>query len=156
MKKKLPVNAEQDARKVLNELSATLYSIGDGVIVTDAACRITRINPVAEDLTGWSEPEAFGRHLDEVFCIVNEKTREKAENPAEVVLHQGKTVGLANDTLLIASDGTERPITDCGSPIINEQNAIIGVVLVFHDQIREDRQEGKGAEKGTRSRVQNW
>ncbi len=134
---KLLVDSEGDARKALEELRATLYSIGDGVIVTDTACKITRINPVAGNLTGWSEPEAVGKHLDDVFCIVNEKSGAKIANPAERVLREGTTVGLANDTLLIARDGTARPIADCGAPIFNEQRAIIGVVLVFHDQTAE-------------------
>jgi PAS domain S-box-containing protein len=131
------IDAEQDARKVLEELRATLYSIGDGVIVTDATGHITRMNPVAKSLTGWSEAEAFGKHLDEVFRIANEKSGARVENPAERVLREGKTAGLANDTLLIARDGTERPIADCGAPIFDAQGAIIGVVLVFHDQSAE-------------------
>ncbi|MCX5827707.1 MAG: PAS domain S-box protein [Deltaproteobacteria bacterium] len=135
--KKLPVDAEQDVRKVLVELHATLYSIGEGVIVTDAAGHVTRMNPVASSLTGWSEVEAFGKHLDEVFRIVNEKSVAKIENPAERILREGKTVGLANDTLLIARDGTARAIADCGAPIFDEQGAIIGVVLIFHDQTAE-------------------
>ena len=134
---KLPVDAEQEADKALEELRATLYSIGDGVMVTDAACRITRVNPVAESLTGWSEVQAFGKPLDEVFRIVNEKSRVEVKNPAERVLREGKIVGLANDTLLIARDGTERPIADCGAPIFDGQGKIIGVVLVFHDQTAE-------------------
>ncbi|MBI5602139.1 MAG: PAS domain S-box protein [Deltaproteobacteria bacterium] len=133
----LSVDAEQEAGQALEELRATLYSIGDGVIVTDAACRITRINPVAESLTGWSEVETFGKPLDDVFRIVNEKSRAEVKNPAERVLREGKTVGLANDTLLIARDGTERPIADCGAPIFDRQGTIIGVVLVFHDQTAE-------------------
>ena len=133
----LPIDAEQDARGALVELRATLYSIGDGVIVTDAAGHVTRMNPVASSLTGWSEGEAFGKHLTEVFLIVNEESGGTDENPVERVLRQGETVALANDTLLIARDGTVRPIADCGAPIFGEQGAIIGVVLVFHDQTAE-------------------
>jgi len=86
----MPVDAEQDARKVLVELRATLYSIGDGVIVTDATGHITRMNPVAGSLTGWSEAEAFGKRLDEIFRIVYEKSGASVENPAARILSEGK------------------------------------------------------------------
>ena len=135
--KKRPVDAEQDARKVLEELRATLCSIGDGVITTDAAGHITRMNPVADGLTGWSEAEALGKPLNEVFRIINEKTRTNVESPVERVLREGQLTGLANHTLLIARDGTERPIADSGAPIRDERGEIAGVVLVFRDRTAE-------------------
>ncbi|MCK9363742.1 MAG: PAS domain S-box protein [Syntrophales bacterium] len=135
--KKLPVDAEQDARKVLEELRATLYSIGDGVITTDAVGHITQMNPVAEGLTGWNEAEALGKPLNEVFRIINEKTRTNVESPVERVLCEGQLTGLANHTLLIARDGTERPIADSGAPIRDERGEIAGVVLVFRDRTAE-------------------
>ncbi|MBI5583807.1 MAG: PAS domain S-box protein [Deltaproteobacteria bacterium] len=130
----LPVDAAQEARKVLDELRATLGSIGDGVIATDGAGQITRLNPVAASLTRWSEAEALGKRLDEVFRIVHEKSGVAIENPAAPVLHEKKTMALANDTLLIARDGTVCPITGCTAPICDEEGAINGAVLVFHDQ----------------------
>ena len=120
------------------ELSrTTLYSIGDGVIATDAAGRVARMNPVAELLTGWSEAEAGGKPLARVFRIINEETRTEAENPVEHALREGKAVGLANHTLLVARDGTERPIADSGAPIRNEKGEVTGVVLVFRDRTDE-------------------
>ena len=74
-------------------------------------------NPVAEKLTGWTEAEAHGRPLNEVFRIVNQKTREKIEDPVTKVLRDGMVVGLSNNTVLIARDGVERPIADSGAPI---------------------------------------
>jgi PAS domain S-box-containing protein len=84
-------------------------------------------------LTGWKVAEAEGRPLEGVFAIVNEFSREPVENPVTRVLREGRIVGLANHTMLISKDGTERPIADSGAPIRNESGAIIGVVLVFHD-----------------------
>lgn len=135
--KKLTVHTEQDVHKVLEELRATLYSIGDGVITTDAVGHITRMNPVAESLTGWSETEALGKPLTEVFLIINENTRCNVESPVERVLRDGQLTGLANHTLLIAKDGTERPIADSGAPIRGDRGHIAGVVLVFRDQTAE-------------------
>ena len=119
------------------EIRATLYGIGDGVIATDATGRITRMNPVAESLTGWREAEALGRPLEEVFRIVNEETRLPVESPVARVLREGTVVGLANHTSLIARDGTERPIADSGAPVRTADGALAGVVLVFRDQSAE-------------------
>jgi PAS domain S-box-containing protein len=120
---------------------ATLYSIGDAVIAVAADGCIVQMNPVAEKLTGWTEPEALGKPLAEVFRIVNEETRAVVESPVERVLREGVVVGLANHTLLIAKDSTERPIADSGAPIRNEKGETTGVVLVFRDQTEERRAE---------------
>src|SRR5262249_15127841 len=113
-------------------LHTTLTSIGDGVIVTDADARITLMNQVAQVLTGWRE-EATGRPVDEVFRIVSEQTREPLEGPVGQVLRAGTVVGLANHTLLIAKDGTERPIDDSAAPIRGQNGHVAGVVMVFRD-----------------------
>ena len=94
--------AERRRREAHEEIRTTLYSIGDAVIATDAAARVARMNPVAEQLTGWPETEALGKPLEQIFQIINEHTRAKVENPAERVLQEGAVVGLANHTVLIA------------------------------------------------------
>jgi PAS domain S-box-containing protein len=129
--------AEAMVRQIEERNRATLYSIGDAVIATDAQSRINRMNPVAESLTGWTEAEAEGKPLDEVFRIVNEETRAVVESPVTRVLREGQVVGLANHTLLVAKDGTERPIADSGAPIRDEKGETTGVVLVFRDQTEE-------------------
>lgn len=120
-------------RESNERLEVTLRSIGDGVISTDLAGRITRLNPVAEALTGWPEAEARGRPMEEVLQLINATTREKMTNPAERVLREGSVVGLANHTALIARDGTERIIADSAAPIRDHDDHIIGVVLVISD-----------------------
>jgi PAS domain S-box-containing protein len=114
-------------------LAVTLRSIGDGVISTDIEGRVLSVNEVAETLTGWTEKEAFGRPLDEVFHIINEKTRQPCENPVQRVLQDGQIVGLANHTLLISREGIERVLADSGAPIRDEKGEMLGVVLVFRD-----------------------
>jgi PAS domain S-box-containing protein len=118
-------------------LTTTLASIGDGVIVTDAQGRVNFMNAEAERLTQWTRSEAMGRPLTEVFRIQNEITRQSVENPAERVLQSGKTVGLANHTLLLAKDGREIPIDDSAAPIRTGDGPIFGVVLVFRDVTRQ-------------------
>ncbi|NJM77784.1 MAG: diguanylate cyclase, partial [Acaryochloridaceae cyanobacterium RU_4_10] len=119
------------AEKELAE--TTLAAIGDAVITTDARGNIQYFNPVAEHLTGWKLQEVKGLPLTDVFNIVNDITRRTVENPLHKVLKFGQIVNLANNTVLIARDGTEYPIEDSAAPIRASNGEIIGVVLVFHD-----------------------
>ncbi|NSW77302.1 MAG: diguanylate cyclase, partial [Candidatus Atribacteria bacterium] len=121
----------------------TLRSLGDAVITTDAEGEATFLNPVAEKLTGWSQEEARGKPVEEVFRIVNEKTGEPVESPVQRVLRSGKTVGLANHTLLIHRDGEKIAIDDSGAPILDEGGVIRGVVLVFRDVTERRRLEAQ-------------
>lgn len=122
-------------------LEVTLQSIGDGVIATDTQGSVTVMNKMAEELTGWAMDEATGRPLAEVFHIVNEITREVAENPVEKVLRTGNIIGLANHTALISREGRERSIADSAAPITDRRGKIIGVVLVFRDVTEKNRIE---------------
>jgi PAS domain S-box-containing protein len=126
-------------------LSTTLQSIGDAVIATDNAGSVTFMNGVAERLTGWSNAEARGRPLSEVFQIFSELTREVVESPVTKVLREGRIVGLANHTLLRTRQGAEIPIDDSGAPIRDEDGEIYGVVLVFRDVTLEKRAEKRRA-----------
>lgn len=130
---------QRRAEKIAENLRITLNSIGDAVIATDNAGRITHVNPVAEEMTGCSQAEAQGQPLLEVFHIINAKTREPAFNPVAHVLETGKTVGLANHTVLIAKDGREYQIADSAAPIKESDNTTVGVVLVFRDVTEEYR-----------------
>ena len=111
----------------------TLASVGDAVMATDTSSRIVFLNPAAERLTGWSLEEAQGRPIGDVFVILDERTRRPAENPALRALSEGRIQGLANHTVLIARDGSERSIDDSAAPIRDESGSILGVVLVFRD-----------------------
>lgn len=114
-------------------LRTTLGSIGDAVITTDAKDCVTMMNAVAEELTGWKLAEAEGRPLEVIFNIVNEQSRQPVESPTRRALKEGIIVGLANHTVLLAKNGTERPIDDSAAPIRGEDGAIFGCVLVFRD-----------------------
>jgi PAS domain S-box-containing protein len=114
-------------------LRTTLESIGDGVITCDADGRIQMMNPVAVELTGWSQSEAAGQPLDRVFRIVNETTREVVETPVAKVKRLNRVVGVANHTMLIRKDGTELNIADSGAPILDQKGEMMGIVLVFRD-----------------------
>ena len=115
------------------DLEVTLSSIGDAVIATDEQGLVTRMNPVAQALTGWTIEDALGQPVKAIFPIINASTRESIENPVEKVLATGETVYLSNHTTLISKEGTEYQIADSAAPIRDANDAILGMVLVFND-----------------------
>lgn len=125
--------AEESMRERQEWLHVTLASIGDAVIATDMAGCVSFLNVVAEKLTGWASESARGRPLEDVFRLVNDKTRRPAENPVQRVLKRGVVLEPTNDNILIARDGTERPIDESAAPIRDAAGKIIGVVVVFRD-----------------------
>ena len=135
--------AAEDLANEKERLAITLESIGDGVITTDTHGRVTLLNPVAAQLTGWKPEEAAGKALPEVFNIINERSGQRCANPVDKVLAHGQVVALENHTLLIAKDGNRRPIADSGAPIRDRQGEIIGVVLVFRDMSDSQRLESE-------------
>lgn len=122
-------------------LQATLSSIGDGVIATDASGQVTFLNNVAQDLTGWREEEAAGQSLDHVFRIVNEQTRQPVDNPALRAIREGRVMGLANHTILVSRNGSEWPIDDSAAPIRTIAGQVAGAILVFREIGERRRQE---------------
>lgn len=126
-------NAEAGLRQSEENLAITLHSIGDAVVATDAQGRITRMNAVAERLTGWPLAQALGQPLADVFRIVNASTREPQVDPVQQVMDKGQVVALSNHTTLLARHGAEYQIADSAAPIRNPQGQIVGVVLVFSD-----------------------
>ncbi|MEP6971457.1 MAG: PAS domain S-box protein, partial [Betaproteobacteria bacterium] len=133
------VLAQAALRQSEEDLAITLRSIGDAVIATDTGGAITRMNPTAERLTGWTIAQAQGRPLSEVFRIVNAVTRAIPVDPVRRVLESGEVVGLANHTALIARDGSEAQIYDSAAPIRDANDHMVGVVLVFSDVTEQYR-----------------
>ena len=125
--------AQAELKQSEQNLAITLHSIGDAVVATDAQGLVTRMNPAAERLTGWPLADALGRPLAEVFRIVSAETRLPLISPVQQVMADGKVVGIANHTLLMARDGREYQIGDSAAPIRDAAGAIVGVVLVFSD-----------------------
>ncbi len=151
------LDAAEVRRQAQEEIRATLYGIGDGVIAVDAAGRVTRLNAAAETLTGWSEEEAHGKPLADVFRLVNEFTRQPVDSPAAGILREGRPAALDNHLLLVARDGSERPIADSGAPIRDPAGRPVGVVLVFRDQTRERaaRQAIEASERDLKQLIQS-
>ncbi len=125
--------AEEALFEAKERAQVTLHCIGDAVITTDTHAVVDYLNPVAELLTGWATVEAQGKHLSEVFQIVNEQTRQPAADPVARCFAAGKIVGLANHTVLIGRNGQEYHIDDSAAPIRGRDGQVLGAVLVFHD-----------------------
>jgi len=114
-------------------LAVTLRSIGDGVITTDTQGHIVLINRQAEIMTGYKQAEAAGRPITEVFCLVDEITRARRDDPVASVLKSEMVEELPGNTMLVSRDGTEYVIADSAAPIMDRDSKIIGTVLVFRD-----------------------
>jgi PAS domain S-box-containing protein len=119
--------------KEKEQLAVTLESIGDGVITSDIKGNIIMINKAAEELTGWSQQDAIGKSLEDVFRIKDKIKNEFVENPYSKVIRVGITMGLKTQSVLVAKDGVERYVSASNAPIKNSRGSIIGVVVVFRD-----------------------
>jgi len=124
-----------------NWLQAALNSIGDAVIATDRDGMIKLINPYAEALTGWRKEEALGKPLGMIFNIINGNTGEKVEDPKSKVYREGTFYGLAINTILIRKNRKEIPVDVIGSPIKDDRDNLIGVILTFYDIIERKKLE---------------
>jgi diguanylate cyclase (GGDEF)-like protein/PAS domain S-box-containing protein len=111
----------------------TLNSIGDAVVSTNILEQVTYLNPRAEDLTGWSQSEAAGRPLEEVFRIIDATTRIATPNPLLLAMRENKAVALPPNCVLIRRDGAETAIEDSTAPIHDRRGILTGAVMVFHD-----------------------
>jgi PAS domain S-box-containing protein len=138
-------NQNTHLRRELETLEVTLKSIGDAVIVTDIAGRVTFLNPVAERVTGWSRADAENQPFEKIFHIVNEHTGKPVEHPVAKVLETGGIVGLANHTILITRDGRRIPIDDSGAPVRQANGELTGIVVVFRDVSERKRAEHERA-----------
>jgi PAS domain S-box-containing protein len=124
---------EQQLMQEKMRIEATLQSSGDGIITTDVEARITLLNRVAQQLTGWTQEEAIGKPISEIFNVIDERTRKPILNPVNDVINTSRVVGLANHAVLVSRDGTERVIADSGAPIRDDSGTMFGVVLIFRD-----------------------
>ena len=137
--------SEEEARAARDLLQTTISSIGDGVITADTSGKVASLNPVAQSLTRWTQEQAAGKPLAEIFKISDEETGAPAESPVDTALREGSVATLAHHTSLTAKDGRHIPIDDCAAPIRNATGEVTGVVLVFRDVTQ--RREAELVEK---------
>jgi diguanylate cyclase (GGDEF)-like protein/PAS domain S-box-containing protein len=126
--------AHAEALIIENERAqVTLNSIGDAVISTDVAGKVTYLNQVAEAMSGWPSAEALGRPFSEVFRIIDGTNPEHTVNPMDIAMQQNQPVGLNDSCILIRRDGVESAIEDSAAPIHDRRGQVMGAVMVFHD-----------------------
>jgi PAS domain S-box-containing protein len=122
-------------------LEGALARIGDGLIVTDTSGRVTFLNTIAEQLTGWSREGAVSESVETVFRIVDARTGRQVEHPVSKVLRSGGIVGLANHTVLIHRCGGRIPIDGSGAPNRSTTGELLGVAVIFRDVTERQRAE---------------
>lgn len=125
--------AEAALRAEKMRAQITLSSIGDAVITTDMTGRVEYLNPVAEQLTGWTAWEARGHELQEVFNVIGETPRLPLATHAARALIPGTVIELETNGLLHSRTGREIAIEESVSPIRDNGGNVVGCVLVFHD-----------------------
>ncbi len=142
---------EEKLRKSEKWFSTTLKSIGEAVIATDTDGRINYMNPVAEDLTGWTSGEALNKSIEELFTVIDEDSRELDGNPLNNILESRKVVNHSqtDNRLLITAGGREIPVDYNAAPIIDDKGDLAGGVLIFKDITRR-----KHAEKTIKRRLE--
>jgi len=128
---------EAELRAGEKYLTIILNSIGDGVLVTSAEGRVLRMNPVAEQLTGWEMVQAIGRPVNDVFRVIDEHSRQPVPLPVAEVIAERKTIDLAGHSILIDRAGVEHPIADSCAPIRDWGGIVLGAILVFRDVTEE-------------------
>ena len=124
---------EGDLFREKEQAEVTLRGIGDAVITTNAHGEVSFLNPIAEQLTGWTTREARGRPLGEVYHLVDETTREPIDHPIVTGLIDGRTMATEPNILLINRHHQEFAVEDSASPIHNNAGQVVGSVLVFRD-----------------------
>ena len=116
----------------------TLNSIGDAVITTDVGLNVTSLNPIAEAMTGWSNTDAKGCPLDDIFRVRDINNRQPLENPLRLAMRRNALVDFSGRAILLHRNGFETPIETSAALIHDHAGNVTGGVLVCHD-ISENR-----------------
>ncbi len=111
-------------------LTNTLHQIGDAVIATNAQGQINFMNQTAETLTGWSQGEAIGQDVTQIFQTVDETTGSPLENPVYKALREN-VLGNSEQDMLVNRDGVARRINKQAAPVRDKAGQVLEVVLVF-------------------------
>lgn len=145
--------AEASLREAEEDLRITLHTVGDAVIATEKSGLVSRMNPVAEQLTGWSTTDARGRRVEEVLQLLDEETARRLEPLVDDVLRSGVAASLPRSALLVSRNGSRRAIAESCAPIRDNAGRIRGAVVVFRDQTVERAIGGALARSQSRFRV---
>ncbi len=122
-------SSTSEAEKTL----AIINSIGDGVFVLDHERRIVLVNPITEQLSGYSSQELVGRVYSDNLKFIYEQNRQQNSAFVDQVYEQGTLATMTNHTLLIGKDGRELQVADSAAPLKDGDGHVTGCVVVFRD-----------------------
>ncbi|HPI19791.1 MAG TPA: PAS domain S-box protein [Candidatus Kapabacteria bacterium] len=134
-------NKDKELLSFNEKYQITLNNLGDGVITTDVNGKVQYLNKMAEILTEWNLEESNGKNLNEIYKIKNELTNDEVNDITQKILKQGIVKELANHTILISKSGKHIPVMDTGTPIYDNDGAIIGLVIIFKDETEKRQQQ---------------
>jgi diguanylate cyclase (GGDEF)-like protein/PAS domain S-box-containing protein len=115
------------------QAQVTLNSIADAVVSSNVSGNLTFLNPIAEQMSGWSSHEAVGRPVPEVLRILDGESRETIPNPVERAIAEDRTGSLPPNSILVRRDGLEIPIEDSVAPVHDRDGRVTGAVIAFRD-----------------------
>ncbi|QDL10465.1 REC domain-containing diguanylate cyclase [Brasilonema octagenarum UFV-E1] len=122
---------------------AILKSMGCAVMLTDTCGCIHLMNPIAEELTGWTQEEAVTKNLAEILSLVDKDTGILRKDLATQVIQTGVVLNLPETLTLIAKDHTEIQIGGNIAPIRDDDGSLIGAVVVFQDITQRKQTEAQ-------------
>jgi PAS domain S-box-containing protein len=134
-------SVEENLLDVQQSLAVTLGSIGAGFVTTDRAGKVTRMNAIAEQVMGWTEGEAVGHGLFEVFRREDRAPEIASRNPVDVMIDEGGSIEVLHQFTAIARDGHRTAIEVRAAPILRDEVGVRGMVMVFRDMTRIVRAE---------------
>ncbi len=134
---------QQELAQKEETLRVTLRSIGDGVITTDTEGNVVFLNTMAGTLTGFNQRESYGKKCNEIFTLIDEKTKEATPCPIETVFRTGQSSRPNKRATLLSKTGVMTNIACNCSPIKDQQDVIIGTVIVFRDISHENMLEAE-------------
>jgi PAS domain S-box-containing protein len=136
-------SAEEQLTEIQQSLAVTLASIGAGFIATDRDGRVTRMNAVAERVTGWSQAEARQQSVWQVFDRDDRPPSYLTTNPVDLMIELGITVDTVHRHTAVARDGTRRPVEVRAALTHAEDGSVLGMAMIIRDLTFQVRAEAE-------------
>lgn len=136
-------SAEEGLADTQEALLITLASIGAGFIATDRDGRVTRVNAIAEQLTGWSQSEARGQSIWQVFAREGRPADFETQNPVDVMISTGANIDTAHHVMGIHRDGTRTPLEVKAALTYSSDQQVRGLAMVLRDMTQMNQAQAK-------------
>ena len=120
---------------------ATLLAINDGVISTDQLGNIIAYNETAEVITGYKKEEVVGKKFGDYIRLISHESGEDLICPVTKVIDSKQPNQTRENTILITKNNEQKYVENTSSPIYNQANELIGVILVIRDVTQEKQKQ---------------